>query len=298
MSGRIIDGKAVAGEINAETKEAVLDLARRGKQTALAVILVGSDPASQVYVRNKVRTCGELGIRSVRRELPDTATTEEVLAVVRELNADREIDGILVQSPPPPQVDEARVIEAIDPDKDVDCFSERNVGRVLIGNGAVLKPCTPWGVIELLKRSGIETAGRHAVIIGRSNIVGKPLAAMLMQKAAGANATVTIVHSGTRDIAKYTRDADILIAAIGKPGFVTGDMIKPGAAVIDVGINRVFDEKLGKNRLTGDVVFEEAFSKGCAVTPVPGGVGPMTIAMLMRNTVEASKFFYEKRTEK
>ena len=298
MSGRIIDGKAVAGEINAETKEAVLDLARRGKQTALAVILVGSDPASQVYVRNKVRTCGELGIRSVRRELPDTATTEEVLAVVRELNADREIDGILVQSPPPPQVDEARVIEAIDPDKDVDCFSERNVGRVLIGNGAVLKPCTPWGVIELLKRSGIETAGRHAVIIGRSNIVGKPLAAMLMQKAAGANATVTIVHSGTRDIAKYTRDADILIAAIGKPGFVTGDMIKPGAAVIDVGINRVFDEKLGKNRLSGDVVFEEAFSKGCAVTPVPGGVGPMTIAMLMRNTVEASKFFYEKRTEK
>jgi len=298
MSGRIIDGKAIAAQINAETKEAVLDLAKRGKQTALAVILVGSDPASQVYVRNKVRTCGELGIRSVKRELPDTATTEEVLSVVRELNADPEIDGILVQSPPPPQVDEARVIEAIDPDKDVDCFSERNVGRVLIGNGAVLKPCTPWGVIELLKRSGIETAGRHAVIIGRSNIVGKPLAAMLMQKAAGANATVTIVHSGTKDIAKYTRDADILIAAIGKPGFVTGDMIKPGAAVVDVGINRVFDEKLGKNRLTGDVVFEEAFSKGCAVTPVPGGVGPMTIAMLMRNTVEASRFFYERRSKK
>ncbi|MBQ9501208.1 MAG: bifunctional methylenetetrahydrofolate dehydrogenase/methenyltetrahydrofolate cyclohydrolase FolD [Lentisphaeria bacterium] len=298
MSGRIIDGKAIAGEINAETREAVLDLEKKGKKTALAVILVGSDPASQVYVRNKVRTCGELGIRSVRRELPDTATTEEVLSVVRELNDDPEIDGILVQSPPPPQVDEARVIEAIDPDKDVDCFSERNVGRVLIGNNAVLKPCTPWGVIELLKRSGIETAGRHAVVIGRSNIVGKPLAAMLMQKAAGANATVTVVHSGTKDIARYTRDADILIAAIGKPGFVTGDMIKPGAAVIDVGINRIFDEKLGKTRLTGDVVFEEAFAKGCAVTPVPGGVGPMTIAMLMRNTVEASKFFYGKRTEK
>ena len=298
MSGRIIDGKAIAAEINAETKEAVLALERKGKQTALAVILVGSDPASQVYVRNKVRTCGELGIRSIKRELPDSSATEEVLAVVRELNGDPEIDGILVQSPPPPQVDEARVIEAIAPDKDVDCFSERNVGRVLIGNNTVLKPCTPWGVIELLKRSGIETAGRHAVVIGRSNIVGKPLAAMLMQKAAGANATVTIVHSGTKDIAKYTRDADILIAAIGKAGFVTGDMIKPGAAVIDVGINRIFDEKLGRNRLTGDVVFEEAFEKDCAVTPVPGGVGPMTIAMLMRNTVEASRFFYEQRLKK
>ena len=172
-----------------------------------------------------------------------------------------------------------------------------NVGRMLIGEKCFL-PCTPHGILQMLKRSGVKVAGAHAVVVGRSNIVGKPLAAMLMQKAAGANATVTVVHSGTKDIARYTRDADILIAAIGKPGFVTGDMIKPGAAVIDVGINRIFDEKLGKTRLTGDVVFEEAFAKGCAVTPVPGGVGPMTIAMLMRNTVEASKFFYGKRTEK
>ncbi|MBQ7209113.1 MAG: bifunctional methylenetetrahydrofolate dehydrogenase/methenyltetrahydrofolate cyclohydrolase FolD [Lentisphaeria bacterium] len=298
MSGNIIDGKAVAAQINAETAEAVLALKNKGKETALAVILVGSDPASQVYVRNKVRTCGELGIRSIKRELPETATTEEVLAAEEEFNRDPAVDGILVQSPPPPQVDEAKVIEAIDPDKDVDCFTERNVGRILIGDNPVLKPCTPWGVLELLRRSGVDPAGKHAVIIGRSNIVGKPLAAMLMQKAAGANATVTIVHSATKDIAKYTREADILIAAIGRAGFVTGDMIKPGAVVIDVGINRVFDEKLGKNRLTGDVVFEEAVEKAAAVTPVPGGVGPMTIAMLMRNTVEASKFFYGRRRGK
>ena len=294
MSAQIIDGKAIAAQINAETKEMIASLKAQGKETALAVVLVGEDPASQVYVRNKVRTCEELGIRSIHKVLPATATTKEVLALIDELNNDPTVDGILVQSPPPPQVDEAKVIEAILPDKDVDCFAERNVGRVLIGNNAVLKPCTPWGVIELLVRSGIETSGKHAVVIGRSNIVGKPLAAMLMQKAAGANATVTVVHSGTKDIEKYTRDADILIAAIGKPEFVKGSMIKPGAAVIDVGINRIFDEKLGKNRLVGDVNFVEASEVAGAITPVPGGVGPMTIAMLMRNAAAASEYFHKK----
>lgn len=295
MSTMIIDGKAIAAQINAETRELISDLKARGKETALAVVLVGSDPASQVYVRNKVRTCEELGIRSIHKVLPETATTEEVLALIDELNRDPEVDGILVQSPPPPQVDEAKVIEAILPDKDVDCFSERNVGRILIGNNAVLKPCTPWGVIELLKRSGVETAGKHAVVIGRSNIVGKPLAAMLLQKAAGANATVTVVHSGTKNIEKYTRDADILIAAIGKPEFVKADMVKEGAVVIDVGINRIFDEKLNKNRLVGDVAFEEVSRIASAITPVPGGVGPMTIAMLMRNAAAASEFFCQQR---
>ena len=293
MSAKIIDGKAISAQINAETKEMVSALKAAGKETALAVVLVGEDPASQVYVRNKVRTCEELGIRSIHKVLPATATTEEVLALINELNQDPTVDGILVQSPPPPQVDEAKVIEAILPDKDVDCFSERNVGRVLIGNNAVLKPCTPWGVIELLRRSGIETAGKHAVVIGRSNIVGKPLAAMLMQKAAGANATVTIVHSGTKNIEKYTQEADILISAIGKPLFVKGNMIKAGAAVIDVGINRIFDEKLGKNRLVGDVDFDQAVEVAGAITPVPGGVGPMTIAMLMRNAVAASEYFHK-----
>ena len=294
MSAKIIDGKAIAAQINGETRELISSLKAEGKETALAVVLVGNDPASQVYVRNKVRTCEELGIRSIHHVLPETATTEEVLALIEELNNDPAVDGILVQSPPPPQVDEAKVIEAIQPDKDVDCFSERNVGRVLIGNNALLKPCTPWGVIELLKRSGVETAGKHAVVIGRSNIVGKPLAAMLMQKAAGANATVTVVHSGTRDIEKYTREADILIAAIGKPEFVRGSMIKPGAAVIDVGINRIFDEQLGKNRLVGDVCFSEAAEVAGFITPVPGGVGPMTIAMLMRNAASASEFFHKR----
>ena len=186
-------------------------------------------------------------------------------------------------------MDEAAVILAIDPDKDVDCFAERNVGRLLIGGRKGFNPCTPWGVMELLRRSGVDPKGKHAVIIGRSNIVGKPMAALLMQKAAGANATVTVVHSGTPDIAKYTRDADILIAAIGKPKFVKGDMIKPGAVVIDVGINRVFDAALGKNRLVGDVDFEEAADVASLITPVPGGVGPMTIAGLLRNTCIAKE---------
>lgn len=289
MSAKLIDGKAISQELNNETAQLVAKLAESGKTTTLAVVLVGEDPASQVYVRNKIRACAEVGIISRQVTLSKDATTEEVLAVVRDLNNDDNVDGILVQSPPPPQVDESAVIEAIDPDKDVDCFAERNVGRLLIGEKEGFRPCTPWGVIEMLKRSGVETRGKHAVVIGRSNIVGKPMAALLMQKAANANATVTVVHSGTPDIARYTRDADILVAAIGKPRFVTADMIKPGAVVIDVGINRIFDEELGKNRLVGDVDFDKAVEIASMITPVPGGVGPMTIAVLMRNAYTAAK---------
>ncbi len=289
----IIDGKAVAAKLNQETAKLVAELAARGKKTILAVVLVGEDPASQVYVRNKIRTCGEVGIISREVRMPKESTTEEVLEVVNALNNDPDVDGILVQSPPPPQVDEEKVIEAIDPDKDVDCFAERNVGRLLIGQKAGFRPCTPWGVIELLKHYGVDPAGKHAVVIGRSNIVGKPMAALLMQKGATANATVTVVHSRTPDISRYTLDADILIAAIGKANFVRGKMIKPGAVVIDVGINRIFDEKLGKNRLTGDVDFEECAPLASMITPVPGGVGPMTIAVLMQNAYIAAKQRFE-----
>ena len=289
MKAKLIDGKAIAQEINRETAEIVAKFAAKGEKIGLAVVLVGSDPASCVYVRNKVKACAEVGIESRQITLPETSSTADVLKVIAELNADPAVDGILVQSPPPPQVDEAAVILAIDPDKDVDCFAERNVGRLLIGERKGFNPCTPWGVMELLRRSGVDPKGKHAVVIGRSNIVGKPMAALLMQKAAGANATVTVVHSGTPDIAKYTRDADILIAAIGKPKFVKGDMIKPGAVVIDVGINRIFDAALGKNRLVGDVDFEEAAEVASLITPVPGGVGPMTIAGLLRNTCIAKE---------
>ena len=241
----------------------------------------------RVYVNAKAKKCAELGIHSDKRVLPADATMEQVLELIGELNRDPRIDGILVQSPPPPQIDEEKVIAAIDPAKDVDCFSERNVGKLLIGKEDGFRPCTPWGVMLLLEKSGIDPAGKHAVVIGRSNIVGKPMAALLMQKAKGANATVTVVHSGTPDIARFTRDADILIAAIGKPEFVRGDMIKPGAAVIDVGINRTPNPAGGRDKLVGDVKFDEAVEVAGAVTPVPGGVGPMTIAVLMSNAVTA-----------
>ncbi len=295
MSAKIIDGKAIAAQINQETARIAAELAEKaGRKVGLAVVLVGDDPASAVYVRNKVKACGDTGIESRMIAMPATSTTEDVLKVIAELNADQTIDGILVQSPPPPQVDEAAVILAIDPDKDVDCFAERNVGRLLIGEKPGFHPCTPWGVMELLKRSGIDPKGKHAVVIGRSNIVGKPMAALLMQKAAGANATVTVVHSGTPDIRRYTLDADILVAAIGKPEFVKGDMIKEGAVVIDVGINRIFDEALGKNRLVGDVKYSEAAEKASFITPVPGGVGPMTIAGLLRNACIALQLKLDK----
>lgn len=287
MAAKIIDGKAIARMVNEETLARVEKLKAAGKTPGLAVVLIGDDPASQVYVNSKAKKCAELGIYSDKRVLPADASMSDVLDLIDKLNRDPKIDGILVQSPPPPQIDEEKVIAAIDPDKDVDCFHERNVGKLLIGKTDGFRPCTPYGVLVLLEKAGIDPAGRHAVVIGRSNIVGKPLAAMLMQKAKGANATVTVVHSGTPDIAKYTRDADILIAAIGKPEFVTGDMIKPGAAVIDVGINRIPNPETGKNKLVGDVNFQEAVEVAGAITPVPGGVGPMTIAILMSNAVTA-----------
>ncbi|MBE6388838.1 MAG: bifunctional methylenetetrahydrofolate dehydrogenase/methenyltetrahydrofolate cyclohydrolase FolD [Lentisphaerae bacterium] len=295
MPATIIDGKSIALKINQETAAIAAKLAERaGRKVGLAVVLVGDDPASAVYVRNKVKACADTGIESRMIAMSASSTTEEVLQVIRELNADENIDGILVQSPPPPQVDESAVILAIDPDKDVDCFAERNVGRLLIGEKPGFHPCTPWGVMELLRYSGIDPKGKHAVVIGRSNIVGKPMAALLMQKAAGANATVTVVHSGTPDIRRYTLDADILVAAIGKPEFVKGDMIKDGAVVIDVGINRIFDEALGKNRLVGDVKYAEAVEKASFITPVPGGVGPMTIAGLLRNACIALQLKLER----
>lgn len=287
MAAKIIDGKAIAAEVNEETRRRVEALRAAGRIPGLAVVLVGDDPASQVYVNAKAKKCAELGIHSDKRVLPADATMEQVLELIGELNRDPRIDGILVQSPPPQQIDEEKVIAAIDPAKDVDCFSERNVGKLLIGKEDGFRPCTPWGVMLLLEKSGIDPAGKHAVVIGRSNIVGKPMAALLMQKAKGANATVTVVHSGTPDIARFTRDADILIAAIGKPEFVRGEMIKPGAAVIDVGINRTPNPAGGRDKLVGDVKFDEAVEVAGAVTPVPGGVGPMTIAVLMSNAVTA-----------
>lgn len=287
MAAKIIDGKAIAAEVNEETRRRVEALRAAGRIPGLAVVLVGDDPASQVYVNAKAKKCAELGIHSDKRVLPADATMEQVLELIGELNRDPRIDGILVQSPPPPQIDEEKVIAAIDPAKDVDCFSERNVGKLLIGKEDGFRPCTPWGVMLLLEKSGIDPAGKHAVVIGRSNIVGKPMAALLMQKAKGANATVTVVHSGTPDIARFTRDADILIAAIGKPEFVRGEMIKPGATVIDVGINRTPNPAGGRDKLVGDVKFDEAVEVAGAVTPVPGGVGPMTIAVLMSNAVTA-----------
>lgn len=289
MSAKIIDGKAIAAEINRETAAGVAEfVAKFNRAPRLVVILVGEDPASQVYVRNKVKTCAELGIDSELISLPADTTERDLLEKIAQLNSDRGVDGILVQSPVPKQINEMRVIQAISPAKDVDCFTESNVGKLLIGDADGLMPCTPYGVLELLKRSGISCRGKHAVVVGRSNIVGKPLAALLMQKLPEVDATVTVVHSATPDIAYFTRQADIVIAAVGKPRLITGSMLKAGAAVIDVGINRVWDDQLGKNRLVGDVDFASACEVAGAITPVPGGVGPMTIAMLMRNALRAA----------
>ena len=290
METKILSGKECAASVNAETQAMAADFtAKYGMPPALAVILIGDDPASCVYVNSKTQKCIELGLRSEKFLLDKAATMEEVLALIDQLNNDPTIHGILVQSPPPPQIDEEKVIAAIDPAKDVDCFHALNVGKMLIGKTDGFFPCTPYGVLKILEFYNIDPAGKHVVVIGRSNIVGKPLMALMVQKARGANATVTCVHSGTRDLASYTRQADILIAAIGKSEFVKADMVKEGAVVIDVGINRIPDaSKKSGSRLTGDVDYAEVAPKASAITPVPGGVGPMTIAMLMRNTVRAA----------
>lgn len=276
---KIIDGKSIASDIRKEVAEEVADLKARGVAPGLAVIIVGEDPASKVYVRNKGRACAEVGIYSEIIELPEQTSQDALLSKIEELNARSDINGILVQLPLPRHIDEAAVIAAISPDKDVDAFSEVNVGKIMIGNYRFL-PCTPAGVMELIRRSGTETEGKQAVVVGRSNIVGKPQALLLLH----ANATVTICHSRTKNLAELCRTADILVVAIGKADFITADMVKPGAVVIDVGMNRKPDGKL-----TGDVDFESVSKVAGAITPVPGGVGPMTITMLLKNTVTAAK---------
>lgn len=289
MTARLILGKEVSEEIYGELRVRIDALKSRGTVPGLAVVLVGDDPASQTYVRMKGRKCEELGMHSVTEIMPGSATEEELLEKIGELNRDERIHGLLVQLPLPGHIDENTVINAIDPRKDVDCFHSTNVGRMLIGDPGFL-PATPAGVQQMLVRSGVETAGKHTVVVGRSNIVGKPMAAMMMQKGPGADSTVTVVHSRTRDLAAFTRQADILIVAMGRPGSITRDMVKEGAVVIDVGTNRVDDPSSAKgSRLTGDVDFDAVKEVASAITPVPGGVGPMTICMLMANAVKAAE---------
>lgn len=290
MSARILDGAALADEIRADVAREVAVLAAQGVQPGLAVVIVGDDPASQVYVASKGKACVEAGMHSETIRLPEQATEEELLAVVDRLNADPRIHGFLVQLPLPRHIDSERVLLRINPDKDVDGFHPMNVGRLLVGDRNAFRPATPYGVQQMLIRSGIETEGAHAVIIGRSNIVGKPMASLLIQPGPGGNATVTICHSRSRDLPGVARLADILIVAIGKPEFVTADMVRPGAVVIDVGINRVADPSTRKGyRIVGDVAFDEVARVAGAITPVPGGVGRMTIAMLLMNTLQAAR---------
>jgi len=286
----LIDGKKVAEAVFAECREQMAVLAAHGITPGLAVVLVGSDPASQVYVGSKVRRCQDLGMASFKYELPAETSQAELLELVAKLNAEDAVDGILVQSPPPAHIDEAAVVRAIDPAKDVDGFHPANVAKLVLEESDGFVPCTPLGVQRLLMASGIETAGARVVVLGRSMIVGKPQALLLMAKGPGGDATVTVAHSRTRDLAEVTRSADILIAAIGRPNFVTADMVKPGAVVIDVGINRLADPSAKSGtRLVGDVDFAAVAPLCRAITPVPGGVGPMTIAMLMSNTLKAAR---------
>lgn len=282
MTAKIIDGKQIALDIRAEVKEEAQELVDKGVTPGLATVLVGDDPASAVYVRSKRKACADAGIKAWDHDLPASTSQNDLLDLLADLNADGAVHGILVQLPLPEHIEEQAVLEAVSPEKDADGFHPTNLGRLLSGRRLVA-PATPAGIQELLLRANIETSGAEVVVVGRSNIVGKPLAALMMQKGAGANATVTVCHTGTRDLAEHTRKADILVAAIGRAHAITGQMVKPGATVIDVGINRT-DEGL-----VGDVDFESAKEVAGAITPVPGGVGPMTIAMLLRNTVALAR---------
>jgi methylenetetrahydrofolate dehydrogenase (NADP+)/methenyltetrahydrofolate cyclohydrolase len=282
MSAKIIDGKATAAQVRADVAERVKALQGRGIQPGLAAVLVGDDPASHIYVGSKQKACEEVGMYSERIEMPASSTQGEVLEEIQRLNADPRINGMIVQLPVPDHISELALQMAVAPEKDADCLGPTNVGLMACGKGLLL-PATPYGVVELLVRSGIEIQGQNVVVVGRSGLVGMPLAIMLAQKNDRANATVTICHTRTRDMAAHTRRADILVVAAGKPKAVTGDMIRPGAVVIDVGINRTEDG------IVGDVDFEEALEVAGAITPVPGGVGPMTIAMLLVNTVTAAE---------
>jgi methylenetetrahydrofolate dehydrogenase (NADP+)/methenyltetrahydrofolate cyclohydrolase len=285
-----IDGAAVAAKVLVETKQRVDALRQRGIQPGLAVVLVGNDPASRAYVRSKDRKAAELGLHSVKEELPADTTQEQLLALVEKLNADPAVHGILVQSPPPPQIDEAAIVRAIDPRKDVDGFHPVNVAKLALEDPTGFVPCTPLGCIRLLQEAGIETAGKNAVVVGRSMIVGKPMALLLMKRGPGGDATVTVAHSRTKNLAAVTRAADIVVAAIGRPHFLGSDHIREGAVVIDVGINRIDDPSNPKGyRLVGDVDYDAVADRCAAITPVPGGVGPMTIAMLMSNCVTAAE---------
>ncbi|KAA3649690.1 MAG: bifunctional methylenetetrahydrofolate dehydrogenase/methenyltetrahydrofolate cyclohydrolase FolD [Proteobacteria bacterium] len=284
MSARILDGNALSADVRAQLAESVKEIKARGITPCLAVILVGDNPASAVYVRNKVAGCEKAGMRSLRFDFPSDTDPKVVLAKIAELNADDTVHGILVQLPLPPQFEEKEVLEAISVEKDVDGFHAENVGRLSQGQRAFF-PCTPHGVMKLLAAGDVDVSGADAVVIGRSNIVGKPMAMLLTQ----AGATVTVCHSKTRDLAAHTRRADILIVAIGRPMFVTGDMVKPGAAVIDVGMNRVPAGLPNEGKLCGDVDFESVKDVAGAITPVPGGVGPMTITMLLANTLESAQ---------
>ena len=289
-NAKLIDGTAIGREMRGELAAEITALKARGVTPGLAVVLVGDNPASQVYVRMKGRACGEAGLHHETIRLPKETSEAELLALIDRLNADPKIHGMLIQLPLPKHVDEHRVLLRVDPRKDVDGFHPTNVGKVSIGDPTGFRPATPYGVQQLLLRSGVDPTGQHAVIVGRSNIVGKPMAALLLQNGPGGNATVTVCHSRTRNIGAVTIQADLLIVAIGKPQFVTGDMVKPGAVVIDVGVNRIDDPSLKSGyRLVGDVHFDQARRVAAAITPVPGGVGPMTITMLLYNTVQAAR---------
>jgi methylenetetrahydrofolate dehydrogenase (NADP+) / methenyltetrahydrofolate cyclohydrolase len=288
MTARIIDGVALAKTIRGEVAAEVAMMKGNGRKPGLAAVLVGEDPASAVYVRSKGRACEEAGMHSVTIRLPAETSEAELLATVDRLNNDSAIHGILVQLPLPKHINSEKVLQRIDPAKDVDGFHPVNVGKLVTGDKTAFRPATPYGVQQMLIREGIETKGANVVIVGRSNIVGKPMANLLIQQGPGGDATVTVCHSRTRDLPGVTRSADILIAAIGKSEFVTADMVRPGAVVIDVGINRVDDTSLPKGyRLTGDVAYGPVAEVASAITPVPGGVGPMTIAMLLKNTLQA-----------
>jgi methylenetetrahydrofolate dehydrogenase (NADP+)/methenyltetrahydrofolate cyclohydrolase len=286
----LIDGRAIAEKVYVDLRREIAELKVKGVTPGLAVVLVGDDPASRAYVRSKDKMCRELGLHSLKLELSAATTQTELLNRVEELNADSNIHGILVQSPPPAHIDETAIVRALDPRKDVDGFHPENVAKLVLDDPSGFVPCTPLGVQRLLIKSNIKIKGGHVVVLGRSMIVGKPLALLLMQKNENANATVTVVHSRSRELAEITRSADIIVAAIGRAEFLKADHVREGAVVIDVGINRVEDAAIERGyRLVGDVAFDEVSKKASAITPVPGGVGPITIAMLMSNTVKAAQ---------
>jgi len=289
LEDKLIDGKIVSNQVKEEIREETQNLIARGIKPGLVVVLVGEDPASAVYVRNKGRACEKAGIMSETIKLPEETSEPDLLNLIDKLNNDPKYHGILVQMPLPDHIDESKVIDLINPLKDVDCFHPVNVGKLVSGKPYVL-PCTPAGIIKLLQANDVSTEGKHVVIIGRSNIVGKPLANLLIQKSPQANSTVTVVHSRTKDIAHYTKQADILIAAMGKANFVTADMIKENVVIIDVGINRVSADNEKGYILAGDVDFQNVLPKVSMITPVPGGVGPMTIAMLLKNTLRVAEY--------